>query len=375
MKLNKRTIFQLSIVIFVTGIIGVLLMWIKRLFQFEGTPDGWLGYWGGIFGSVIGVIGALLVLREQINAEKIDNTFFNLLNIHNDTINRFRNLKDDNSDYDVFDRIYDAMQANIKKHRTDEIRNSMLNFVEKNKENFASTVQSMLYGISNLNADQYEELKPHEKHHNKLIQDLIYDLNENNRILKDAVGSSNYTNMLKYIDSIYTSVYSTNRYSFVIPYAGDGFNEFYKLYINMIEQIDSKIDENYKRMIIEMSLQDYYGEIGNYFRIFHRIIKLIDENISDLDSKANYIGFLRAMINEKEMIVIFYNAFYSQRGQGLGDYLRFTNFFGDIDDLPIEEGKQPQHFSKNILLWRNDDIEKMREFKLEKSLKRGRDKS
>ncbi|UPQ25410.2 hypothetical protein MZO30_00255 (plasmid) [Enterococcus faecium] len=59
------------------------------------AEEGWLGFWGGIIGSAIGVLGAFLVLKEQVNYDRdalrkqideekeqnkrqqVDNTFFN----------------------------------------------------------------------------------------------------------------------------------------------------------------------------------------------------------------------------------------------------------------------------------------------------------
>lgn len=35
-----------------------------------GSEEGWLGFWGGALGSLIGIMGAYLVMREQINVEK-----------------------------------------------------------------------------------------------------------------------------------------------------------------------------------------------------------------------------------------------------------------------------------------------------------------
>ncbi|HGF7605344.1 TPA: hypothetical protein QFK50_002317, partial [Enterococcus faecium] len=63
------------------------------------AEEGWLGFWGGIIGSAIGVLGAFLVLKEQVNYDRdalrkqideekeqnkrqqVDNTFFNLLDM------------------------------------------------------------------------------------------------------------------------------------------------------------------------------------------------------------------------------------------------------------------------------------------------------
>lgn len=66
----------------------------------KGSDDGLLGFWGGYLGSIIGVVGAILVLLIQLNeekesreVEKVDNTFFNLLSLHNEKIKTLNDNK------------------------------------------------------------------------------------------------------------------------------------------------------------------------------------------------------------------------------------------------------------------------------------------
>ncbi|MFR2421067.1 MAG: hypothetical protein ACLS7V_02385 [Enterococcus durans] len=53
------------------GLIGILLVSVPRIRGVEGTPDGWLGYWGGVTGALLGVIGANFVMNKQLEKEKI----------------------------------------------------------------------------------------------------------------------------------------------------------------------------------------------------------------------------------------------------------------------------------------------------------------
>lgn len=94
---NKYLIWVAIALMFVA-----LVAFSLALFKAE---EGWLGFWGGIIGSAIGVLGAFLVLKEQVNYDRdalkeqlkeereqnrkqqIDNTFFNLLSMHNEQIN------------------------------------------------------------------------------------------------------------------------------------------------------------------------------------------------------------------------------------------------------------------------------------------------
>ena len=60
------------------------------------------------------------------------------------------------------------------------------------------------------------------------------------------------------------------------------------------------------------------------------------------------------------MLVIFYNAVYTERGSGLLNEISKTTFFGESQEL-LEDGTI-QHFNSSSLLWTFDDLKIMREF-------------
>lgn len=112
----------------------------------NGSDDGWLGFWGGYLGSIIGVVGALIVIQIQLENEKkrfdeetlarnkefeeskkrfneenkarnkeveeekkarkseqIDNTFFNLLNLFISQQNSL--ISEQNPERDIFENM------------------------------------------------------------------------------------------------------------------------------------------------------------------------------------------------------------------------------------------------------------------------------
>lgn len=115
-----------------------------------------------------------------------------------------------------------------------------------------------------------------------------------------------------------------------------------------------------KRFIVELAQEPYRTKVGSYFRIFHRIIKYLNENVNDGEIKKNYIGFLRANMNENQMAMIFYNINYTHRGSGAIEELKGTSFFGEKDELSDMESAH--FFSAETLVWGNDDLKKMQEF-------------
>lgn len=65
----KKYLVAFCLLIF-TFLFGAILMSVPRIWTFEGSPDGWLGYWGGITGAFLGVVGAYFVMNEQLQQEK-----------------------------------------------------------------------------------------------------------------------------------------------------------------------------------------------------------------------------------------------------------------------------------------------------------------
>ena len=155
---------------------------------------------------------------------------------------------------------------------------------------------------------------------------------------------------MKYLDTTYFNV--------------DTINELFEIikdFDNQVALNTMKWISTHKNTIIESVFKGYYNRMGKYFRIFHRVIKYVNSNVSDQELINNYIGFIRAMLNEKEIVLIYYNSFFTQRGDGLGDELKQTQFFGNRDDLNLSRGYL-QHFSKELLFWEEDDVNKMLSF-------------
>ncbi|EGP5042778.1 hypothetical protein E3418_002528, partial [Enterococcus faecium] len=86
----------------ITVFTGILLLFffiilIIMLFIFEVKGD-WLGFWGGISGSIVGLISSSIFLnlqfqeeRKQNKSNKVNDNFFNMLDRQNSLINDYRN--------------------------------------------------------------------------------------------------------------------------------------------------------------------------------------------------------------------------------------------------------------------------------------------
>lgn len=393
-----------SIIIFallIVSLFGTLLMTIDRRWDFEGTADGWLGYWGGIVGSAIGVIGALFVLQSQIKSdqeakkeEKVDNTFFNLLNLFGGTRS---DILAKSGHKDVFESIYKEYEAHRRFFVREENENYLLTIWGGNLNSLKSSIL-LLYdqGFSKAIIDIekkypfFEEASLLEEYIKKRegLPNALTESQENNfRKLESSSEGAKIVNNLRVllgikrdlshitiqqIDTMFLE-FLNNMFFGLDNIIWDSWFETSHFSSNALYLVRSLVKmtftqyevhffEDDKKKIIENSMKDYYGIIGKYFRMFHRIVKYLNENISDVVQRKNYIGFLRAMVNEKEIIILYYNSFFTDRGKGLGEELRKTKFFGDDKDLV--KGRI-SHFSDDLLLWEDEDLEKMRSFKYE----------
>lgn len=104
------------------------------------------------------------------------------------------------------------------------------------------------------------------------------------------------------------------------------------------EKVELKVE-----LIITVQFDEVYNKMSSYFKIFHRILKSLnerhDENKLDEHEFKNYIGILRTQLSSEELVVILVNSLYIKRGVGLAIELIGTSLFGDEKDFKID-----QHF-------------------------------
>ncbi|KJF45771.1 putative phage abortive infection protein, partial [Bacillus altitudinis] len=95
---------------------------------------------------------------------------------------------------------------------------------------------------------------------------------------------------------------------------------------------------------------EHEEQIGHYYRHLYRIIKFIQDEhfsnnfIENEKEKKKYRGILRAQLSSMELLMLFYNVVYSEKGEKFKDILKGTNFFDD-------------HLIESNFLWVNDKEE------------------
>lgn len=384
---------------FFPTIFVLVTMTTSRIWNFEGSPGEWLGFWGGIIGSLLGVVGALLVFniqlskekrqrleddkiraierdeeKERIRIEKVDNTFFNLLDLHN-------KLKEKLEVREKYcDEIFVSLKNESDKKKNEIIKNTRVKEFKLYSKKIISQIAKEVSVLNNERPVFEKILISLREYDYETIMNVFVEGAVDSSIIIEAYESINWS----VIKTFYTDTNPKEGFDFDDCIDDLLEHEMYLKYIvsnkikSLIEQDKFllKFSKDLKDMentflfsnedrvsIVTAAYSSQYFIYGNYFRIFHRVVKYVNENVKDLESKKNYIGFLRAMINEKEMLVIFYNAFYTPRGKGLKKQIKKTNFFGDINDLNVE-GDYTQHFDKSLLLWEDEDLKLIKECEL-----------
>lgn len=357
----------------------VIIAFILASFKAE---EGWLGFWGGIIGSAIGVLGAFLVLKEQVNYDRdalkeqlneereqnrrqqIDNTFFNLLSMHNEQIN---DLKGKNK----FGKVYKELGRNLQSAMSTSLHiylhdnKDIVTELNKLKQKYEEHINKNQHKIPSTYVEEYNNFWIKQRKRPPFIwwtefnRDNIADAIDAVLLIEDMIATIEAADITK-ISGIIGNFKNID--NCIEEFEFEKTETWNTLYNSVLEYETYKftlIDEELRKEKVENVLSHHYDEVGAYFRLFHRIIKYINDNLDqseELAIKNNYIGFLRATVNEEEMLVIFYNAAYTKRGQGLLDELQKTLFFGNREDI-----MNNQHFDRKKLFWEEDDVNKMLE--------------
>ncbi|MCU5036427.1 putative phage abortive infection protein [Bacillus cereus] len=128
---------------------------------------------------------------------------------------------------------------------------------------------------------------------------------------------------------------------------------------NINHEYINKFKMNYYNESLREIKQDAYETlykrhenlIGHYYRNLYRIVKLIQKNNFDSESqerdneeKRQYRGILRAQLSSFELLMLFYNISYSEKGKKFKELVAGINFFDD-------------HLIKEDFIWKNDVTE------------------
>lgn len=407
----KKEVWVVSVAVIGFSCIILIPLVVQGLIDWDtthkGSDDGWLGFWGGYLGAIIGVAGALMAIQLQLSYEKkrfkkestsrdkeleeekqsrksdqVDNTFFNLLNLFISQQNSL--ISEKNPDRDLFEDMLEKIKENsmvayreqglcyFYKNKSDLL--FLLDKALKASETYVDTKLPILTEVERESLETMSELDwavtPHENYGSldfkdvyfesiriKNIRNLKEDI-ENEKFFELDSSSSELFGVDKLLDNLNSVMY---RNKLIEPEDKNSVMQIYHFLEGYTEvKQNVELEEERKKDVVEKAQASYHKQVGSYFRIFHRIIKYLNENVNDREIKKNYIGFLRANMNKNQMAMLFYNINYTARGAGAIDELKRTGFFGEKNEL--NDIKTAHFFSSETLVWGNYDLTKMQEF-------------
>lgn len=307
------------------------------------TNSDWLGFKGnilsgiiGLIGAILGVLGAYYVMQKQLKAEneqyrkdKVDNTFFNLLGL-------FQNIRDELDSSNLLDSIRDI--KSIKRYR------------QKNKYYEALFESKKSYFIKDIEKFMKET-------------NDCYDCN----LLLETIKEQGYYNFPLRFGYLIKEVEDNKIHTELFKNYAKNLIDFYND-IQKQKTFKYKIDEETIKECVQNGFlnNEYYS--GNYFRALYRCLKYIMDSDLKMEDKKFYSGVLRGILSSKEMLVVFYNCMYFEKGEKFKELLekeedgKRIDFFGDKEDLKnLDEGYDLPFFSKKDLLFSEKDMQKLEE--------------
>ncbi|MGK3772410.1 hypothetical protein ABI025_05540 [Enterococcus faecium] len=115
--------------------------------------------------------------------------------------------------------------------------------------------------------------------------------------------------------------------------------------------LNKVLSESVKK--INEIFEDNYKDIVSYLKVFHRILKILNNRYESKDISHEeykmYVGILRSQIEDYEFYIILINSLFTLRGTGMGIELIETSFFGDELDIDLKQHFEHPEFLTEII--------------------------
>lgn len=145
-------------------------------------------------------------------------------------------------------------------------------------------------------------------------------------------------------------------------------NDYQESYKMRALNFEYKLKESDIKNIVTSTLVRDEINSGNYFRTLYRCLKYIMDSELTMDEKKFYSGVLRGILSADEMLVVFYNCIYFEKGEKFKELLEKTekgkrlDFFGDKKDLEnLNNGYDLPFFSKKNFFFQEYDMGHLKE--------------
>lgn len=239
------------------------------------------------------------ITNETMKKQAFDSTYFNLISLQKEILSAIK-IGELSGRYAISE-IFKDLQKNIFQSR----RVAIERYVNTNGKAILNTI---------LEVPDLADSMPYEVY-NRLSASMAYFKNKNNS-LKQEESERN----LEYIISF------LQQNEVLLKVA---------LNANVLENEDQK----WRKSVYEKFYKDHENLIGHYYRNLYRIVKYILESNLSFKDKQSYIGILRAQLSADELKMLYYNIYFSKKGEKFYKILTENkiDFFQDhLNELEFE---------------------------------------
>ncbi|HBR68696.1 MAG TPA: hypothetical protein DEA55_04885 [Rhodospirillaceae bacterium] len=167
---------------------------------------------------------------------------------------------------------------------------------------------------------------------------------EQNKVLNIQRFENTFFQMVSLHNEIVNTMSLPMRYPNPAKSYHHGREVFIEIYNHLLEKWNKERNENDIKIIFtEICVQKFSGVSGHYYRNMFRILRLIDS--SGLPNELFYSKILHAQLSDNELILLYYNCFFYDRGKEFRKYAikykLFENFTGSelLDRKHLDELK------------------------------------
>lgn len=314
--------------------------------------------------------------NQTLLKQQFENTFFNMINLHHNILKdlklerketvfagryvfeqQYKQLKQIYNSIikqDFFNETIHQLVNSEKIQKTNQITKIL--FLKEKRDELFEKLQDNISAYSYI--DEYDEIQIDTRYYE--AEEKIYNETDTHwlQIKKDA--ENYFENYMKNNEEVCREYLLSTKTMFNYVLTEQDRNKISKEFF--FDDITINFLLEFKKDFLLSPLKDLrnnayelmYSQnedvIGHYFRNLYRIIKFIQDGKFSDDIEENeleqrkYRGILRAQLSSIELLMLFYNITYSEKGKKFADLILNKNFFDD-------------HLVKSKFLWTNDNQE------------------
>lgn len=309
--------------------------------------------------------------NKTLTKQQFESTFFNMINLHHNLLKDLKGGRQYLEDINIeLSGGYSAAVNKYWKNKLYSLKNIDLNkfddfllsmdLFEKShsqfKDRFQNIIRSDIHHEIDLNKNFIEALQQD-------INDAIHiEARSDENLIRQIKMFNDASLIERYFKLNYIEQYLKNKhYEIRVTAYHDYTINIEEIYSNLKNEWATYLKKTREETLIkplyslkktayENIYKEHEEQIGHYYRNLYRIMKFIQDEHFSNNSKDNekekkkYRGILRAQLSSMELLMLFYNVVYSEKGQKFKAILKGTNFFDD-------------HLIESKFLWANDKEE------------------